>query len=103
MAIASETGEMGPPSRQMHRSFLPSSAKHFSATGFLFRFLILPTSTVILCLWRTSSLNKEESPRARSTLRTEGGLARGHNLRQKHSRPARRDSQYLLSSKKEEV
>lgn len=106
VAIARETGEMHPlppPPGRMRRSSSPSSAMHVSAIEILFGFLILPTSLEIP-FWRgNSSLDKEETPGARSTLTTDGGRARGRNSSQKRSKPARRDQLCLLSIKQEEV
>ena len=88
---------------RMRRSSSCSSAMHFSAIEILFGFLIFPTSLVIP-FWRgNSSLDKEKTPGAGSTLTTDWGRARGRNSRQKRSRPARRDQLRLLSIKQEQV
>ena len=44
VATAKERGVIVPPLGQIRRSSSPSSATHFSATGFLFEFLTRPTS-----------------------------------------------------------
>ena len=61
VAIASVTGETAPPSGETRNSSSSSSARHFSATGFLVTFLTRPISTVILCRRNSSSLDREEN------------------------------------------
>ena len=92
VAIASVTGETVPPSGETRNSSSPSSAMHFSATGFLFTFFTWPISTVILCRRNSSSLDREENPGAGSTLITAHGPDIGRSSRQRKMRLARRVS-----------
>ena len=73
MAMANVRGETGPPSGAMRRSSSMRSAIHFSATGSLFIFFTRPISIVILWRRSSSSLAREVSPGAGSTLMTAQG------------------------------
>ena len=75
-ATAKESREIGPPSGQIRRSSSPSSATHFSATGFLFGFFTRPTSTAKPYWRRVASLDSDEKPGAGSTRMTAGAGGR---------------------------
>ena len=92
MAIASVTGETAPPSGETRDSSSPSSAMHFSATGFFVTCFTRPISTVILCRRNSSSLDREENAGDRSTPITAHGPDIGRSSRQRKMRLARRVS-----------
>ena len=103
VATAKERGVIVPPSGQTRRSSSPSSATHFSATGFLFGFLTRPTSTAKPYCLRISSPYREAKPGAGSTLMTEGGPDRGRSSRHNRRRPERMESRRSSSSKQAAV
>ena len=103
VATAKVSREIGPPSGQMRRSSSPSSATHFSATGFLLGFLTRPTSTTKPYCRRVASLAKEAKPGAGSTLMTEGGAARGRSSSNSRRRLERIDSRRSSSRRHEAV
>ena len=70
------TSETGLPLGSIRRSSASSSRLHFSATGFLFAFLMRPKSTDIPCAERISSCRRGRNPGALSILTVHDGARR---------------------------